>query len=191
MKILIDNGHGIDTPGKRSPDGSLHEYEYTRRLATAIVGRLPDAEIIVPELTDIPLKERVSRVNNICHRLSPHNVILISIHVNAAGMGDRWHTASGWSAFTALKPSESSCRLATIIQKRAIDAGLRGNRAIPHEGFWRQNLAICRDTLCPAILTENMFQDNRADIDFLLSESGFNTIVDLHVTAILQYLDTL
>ena len=25
-KILIDNGHGIDTPGKRSPDGVLREY---------------------------------------------------------------------------------------------------------------------------------------------------------------------
>lgn len=23
MKILIDNGHGIETPGKRSPDGIL------------------------------------------------------------------------------------------------------------------------------------------------------------------------
>lgn len=25
MKILIDNGHGENTPGKRSPDGSLRE----------------------------------------------------------------------------------------------------------------------------------------------------------------------
>ena len=26
MKILIDNGHGENTPGKRSPDGSLRVY---------------------------------------------------------------------------------------------------------------------------------------------------------------------
>lgn len=26
MKILIDGGHGIETPGKRSPDGVLREY---------------------------------------------------------------------------------------------------------------------------------------------------------------------
>ena len=26
MKILIENGHGIETPGKRSPDGVLREY---------------------------------------------------------------------------------------------------------------------------------------------------------------------
>ena len=30
MKILIDNGHGENTPGKRSPDGKLREYLYAR-----------------------------------------------------------------------------------------------------------------------------------------------------------------
>lgn len=33
MKILIDNGHGIDTKGKRSPDGRLLEYAQNRLLA--------------------------------------------------------------------------------------------------------------------------------------------------------------
>ena len=28
MKILIDNGHGINTPGKCSPDGKFREYKY-------------------------------------------------------------------------------------------------------------------------------------------------------------------
>ena len=37
MKILIDNGHGIDTKGKRSPDGRLLEYREnsTSRLTAA------------------------------------------------------------------------------------------------------------------------------------------------------------
>lgn len=30
MKILIDNGHGSNTPGKCSPDGRLREYSYVR-----------------------------------------------------------------------------------------------------------------------------------------------------------------
>ena len=30
MKILIDNGHGIDTKGKRSPDGRLLEYSVSK-----------------------------------------------------------------------------------------------------------------------------------------------------------------
>lgn len=39
MKILIDNGHGIDTPGKRSLDGVLREYVWNRLIASRIVDR--------------------------------------------------------------------------------------------------------------------------------------------------------
>lgn len=38
MKILIDNGHGRETPGKRSPDGRLLEYAYTRDIARHLPG---------------------------------------------------------------------------------------------------------------------------------------------------------
>lgn len=37
MRILIDNGQGIDTKGKRSPDGRLLEYAQNRLLACRIV----------------------------------------------------------------------------------------------------------------------------------------------------------
>ena len=57
MKILIDNGHGIETPGKRSPDGLFREYLYNRIIATRVVSELPDrghdAELLVPEVSDI------------------------------------------------------------------------------------------------------------------------------------------
>ena len=33
MIILIDNGHGIETPGKRSPDGRFKEYLWNREVA--------------------------------------------------------------------------------------------------------------------------------------------------------------
>lgn len=35
MKILIDNGHGRETPGKRSPDGRLLEYAQNASLPAA------------------------------------------------------------------------------------------------------------------------------------------------------------
>ena len=104
MKILIDNGHGIDTPGKRSPDGALREYAWNRLIASRIVDRLLslglDAELLVPEEKDIPLPERCRRVNTWCRRLGKDNVIVISIHANAAGRGDRWYDATGWCAYT-------------------------------------------------------------------------------------------
>ena len=36
MKILIDNGHGSNTPGKCSPDRRYHEWSYTRQIAAAL-----------------------------------------------------------------------------------------------------------------------------------------------------------
>ena len=79
MKILIDNGHGIQTKGKRSPDGTLLEYAYTRELARQIVTILKsrgyDSELLVPEHDDIPLSERVRRINAHCQALGKSNVI--------------------------------------------------------------------------------------------------------------------
>ena len=53
IKILIDPGHGINTPGKRSPDGRFREYAYNRLIAKAIVQHLRyrgfDAQLLVTE----------------------------------------------------------------------------------------------------------------------------------------------
>lgn len=72
MKILIDNGHGVETPGKRSPDGRFREYKYNREIARAVVEHLQlrgyDAELLVPEENDISLEERVRRANRITAR---------------------------------------------------------------------------------------------------------------------------
>ena len=59
MKVLIDNGHGIETLGKRSPDGRLREYAYTREVAARGVKALTaagrDAVRLVPGDADAPL----------------------------------------------------------------------------------------------------------------------------------------
>ena len=67
MKVLLDNGHGAETPGKRSPDGRLREYAYTREIAMRVMDKLHaagiDVQRIVPEETNVPLAERVARAN--------------------------------------------------------------------------------------------------------------------------------
>lgn len=40
IKVLGDNGYGVETPGKRSPDGRLREYKYAREIAASVVDRL-------------------------------------------------------------------------------------------------------------------------------------------------------
>ena len=37
MIILLDNGHGFDTSGKRSPDGHFREYAFNRSSGASVV----------------------------------------------------------------------------------------------------------------------------------------------------------
>lgn len=192
MKILIDNGHGSNTAGKHSPDKRLMEWKYTREIATALLARLKDAgfdaERIVTEDTDISLQERVRRVNAVCNKYGAGNVVLVSIHNNAAGGGGgKWKTATGWSGWVYTKASTRSRMLAQLLYAEAEKRGLKGNRCVPKEKYWTANFYILKHTACPAVLTENLFQDNRQEVDFLLSPEGREQIISLHFDALKAY----
>lgn len=191
MKILIDNGHGVDTAGKCSPDKTLYEYKWAREIANRLVAALKakgyDAERIVTEETDVPLRTRCQRVNAICQKAGAKNCLLISVHINAAGNGT-WNTATGWSGWVAPNASANSKKLAQCLYAEAEARNLKGNRSVPPCKYWNGNFAIVRDTNCPAVLTENLFQDNQQEVKYLLSETGKRTIVDLHVNGIINYI---
>jgi len=193
MKILLDNGHGADTKGKRSPDGRLLEYKYAREIAERIERELKakgyDAQRIVPEQNDVPLPERARRVNEICGRVGTDNVIFISIHCNAAGNG-QWLKARGWSAFTSKGQTKADI-LANHLYAAAenVLAGHKIRKDMSDgDPDWEEGFYVLRKTKCPAVLTENLFQDNKEDVAFLLSEEGKEAIVKLHVDGIVSYL---
>ena len=192
MIVLIDNGHGINTPGKRSPDKKLFEYKYTREIATLIETELKKANVtvirVVTENEDIRLSERVARINKACKRFGSRNCCAISLHIDACASDGNWHSASGFSVRVSKNASDKSKKLAKCIYEQAERASLKGNRSVPPEKYWVQDLAICRETNCAAVLTESLFQDNKHDVEFLLSENGKNTIVQLHVKGILDYI---
>lgn len=194
MKILIDNGHGQETSGKRSPDGLFREYAWAREIASRIEKELCkqgyDAQCIVPETSDVPLAERTRRINEICGRIGKEKVVLVSIHVNAAGNGS-WLNARGWSAYTS-KGETKSDKLATHLYKAAeesLPASVKLRKEMSDgDPDWEENFWILRKTACPAVLTENLFMDNRDDLAILTSESGKQAIVNLHVNGIISYL---
>ena len=196
MKILIDNGHGIQTKGKRSPDGQLLEYAYTRELARRIVTTLKargyDSELLVPEDDDIPLSERVRRTNAHCQALGKSNVILISLHLNAAGDGTKWMNATGWSCYTCKGLTESD-KLADCLYQAAIK-NFPGKRIrtdySDNDPDWEENFYLLRKTLCVAVLSENFFMDSHSDLEYLQSEAGKQYVVNTHVEGIIKYLES-
>ncbi len=197
MKILIDNGHGQFTPGKRSPDGEFRESFYNREIARRIVADLIDrgydAELLVPEDDDISLKERVRRANAACLLHGRKNVILVSIHVNAAGNGSKWLNATGWSVYTS-KGNTAADQLATCLAEAAIK-NLTGRRIRSDwsdgDVDFEESFYLLVHTLCPAVLTENGFMDSRESLSYITSSAGKDAIVRLHVEGICDHLDGL
>lgn len=195
MKVLIDNGHGENTPGKRSPkwaDGSqLFEWEYTREIAMRVENELKrngvDVERLVKENTDVPLAERARRANEIAARYGKSKTILISIHCNASQTGK----GTGWEIHTSPGKTKAD-ELAQVFWDTANEMfgdswKIRGDWS-DGDGDWESNFYILTKTSCPAVLTENFFMDNEKDCRFLLSPEGKSKIVKLHVDAILKYI---
>lgn len=192
--ILIDNGHGMETPGKRSPDGVFREWAWAREIAVHVVETLKEqgvtAFLLVNEDEDIALATRVARVEAYCRQYGKGNVILVSIHNNAAGDGSAWMSAKGWAAYTT--PGETrSDRLALYLyaaaQKHYEGRKIRvyQNRQNPD---WEADLHILKKTSCTAVLTENFFMDNKDDLAYIRSREGKRAVVACHVEGITNYI---
>lgn len=177
MKILIDAGHGIDTPGKRSPDGAFREYLWNREIADLVLEDLAidgyDASLVVTETNDIALKTRVNRVNAVCNDLGAGNVILVSIHANAAGNGKDWMNATGWSCYTTRGKTKSDVLAECLYDAferafpdRKIRKDMQDGDRDREEDFY-----IIQKTKCPAVLIENFFYDNKEECHWLLQEA--------------------
>lgn len=194
MKVLIDAGHGIDTPGKRSPDGSFLEYLWNRQIADLVLTGLRtsgiDADLVVTETNDITLRTRAMRVNKVCSILGADNVLLISIHANAAGNGMFWSSATGWECHTSPGKTKSDPLAEAFYYSFS--------RAFPDKRMRRDlsdgdsdkesSFYILTKTRCPAVLLENFFYDNRTECRWLLQEETKVRIADAIVAGLKKYL---
>lgn len=192
MIILIDNGHGIETPGKRSPDGRFKEYLWNREVAEILCDILCDdgfdARLLVPETNDVSLKTRVNRANKVWKEEG--DCILISIHANAAGDGSRWMQARGWSCYTTVGQTESDRlaeRMYDSFRTEFPDARFRTERTDGDQDY-EEDFYILRKTRCPAVLLENWFYDNREECAFLLRQDTKEHVAMAAFWAVRNYL---
>lgn len=196
--IILGTAHLKSTPGKCSPDKKFYEYKYSRELCSAIKAILKDLGynvFIDIEEEDLPntnqnkeLAKRVQIVNNLHKKYK--NCIYISIHVNAADSDGQWHKGTGWEAYTTKGVTQSD-KLAECLYNSAKN-NLKGKKIRIDKADGDQdkeaNYQVLSKTNCPAVLTENFFQDNKEDIEYLTSDLGFHQIVRTHVEGILNYI---
>lgn len=198
LVIFLDNGHGEETGGKRSPKWAdmpqIFEWKYTRRLVKKIYCELSElgfkAFVITPEDKDISITERTKRIKKYEKEYGKENCLTISVHLNAF---DGSSDANGWEAHTYLGYSTSD-KYSKIFYKHAkeiLKNKMRIRKGGPVEDpDYDSNFGMLRMVGGPAILTENGFMTNYKDCEFLHSEEGFQDIVNVHVEAIKE-IDTL
>lgn len=186
--VILDNGHGEETLGKRSPiwaDGTqLFEWKFNRHIVKRIAEELERLDIpyhiLVPEDTDISLGERCRRANKV-YNSNDGNAYLLSIHANAGG-------GTGWECFTSVGETKSD-EMASILCKEAQSTFIGQRMRFDHTDGDPDKEApfyILRKTACPAVLTESFFMDTEKDCRYIMSEEGREAIVKVHVEAIKQ-----
>lgn len=190
--IILENGHGSQTPGKRSPiwgDGSqLFEWEFNRDIVRRIAAMLKadgvKFEILVPEETDVSLPERCRRAN-VIHADCGNNAVLFSVHGNAGG-------GTGWECYTSVGQTKADA-IATVLceeaeKEFAPDGWKMRFDYIDGDPDKESQFYILKHTVCPAVLSENFFFDNEKDCRFMMSDAGRERIAKVHYNTIKRIL---
>lgn len=194
--VCLDYGHGKSTAGKRSPDGTLLEYEFNRdvgrRLKTILERHNVKVIQTVDDDTDLALVSR-------CGVANYHDCdYFVSIHANADK--EYWTSANGWEIYVVSLGGKAE-ELAKKIQKHSKELGLKDR------GLKTANFTVLTDTNMPAVLIEHGFYTNKEECEKLkdsnfrhkcaecdakgiLEQLGINYVPDINVATKNEVTDT-
>jgi N-acetylmuramoyl-L-alanine amidase len=166
VKIVIDAGHGFNTPGKRSPDDE-REWSFNNKVAQYAIAKLQtynDVEILRVDdptgKTDVSLITRTNLANEW------KADVYASIHHNA--LNGKWGKHSGIETYTMDNPTANSksTEIAGAIHPRVVMA-----MGISNRGMKQANFHVLRESAMPAFLTEGGFMDSIVDITKLRDDN--------------------
>lgn len=184
--VALDDGHGMQTPGKRTPyipelGREIRENEFNRK----VVGFLADillshgfrVLLVAPTDLDTPLSYRTNAANQ--HKAD----IYVSVHFNAMSFDFDYSSADGISVHVYLGNMKyESGKLA-----RAVGKYLKQGTRQDWRGYKEDNFHVLRETNMPAILTENGFMDDRREAMLMLNESYQRETAIEHAQGICEY----
>lgn len=189
LVVILDPAHGEEVPGKGSPDGIHKEYNWSRKICSGIKSHLTclgfKVEITNPTNKEIGLSRRKEFASKVI--TSPGEIkFLVSIHNNAAGMGNTWANARGFEIYTSPGNTTSDKFAKVILDNLAKDFPSYRNR-----GTKEANFTVLMGSGYSAVLIEWLFQDNREDVELLTNEDINNKFMDSIVSSLLYINDHL
>lgn len=163
MKIMLNAGHGYHTPGKRTSDGLMREFEFNNACVNYQKRLLEDYEDVQVLLahdrtgkTDVPLLDRVNKANQ--EKVD----VYVSTHANAHGNGSEWTSADGIETYIYSSKPKEALSLATKVQNELLRHTGRDNRGVKTSDFYE-----LKYTHMTAILAECGFMTNKEEANLL------------------------
>ena len=181
-KVVLDPGHGVETAGKRSPDGTYLEHEFNLDMAQRLKAHLErhGVSVILTRTTehDVTIQERANVSNAICPDL------FVSLHSNASGDGKDWTAPDGFGIYTS-SAGETAGRnkAAKAILARAEEAGIKLWGGLHHARYY-----VLVNTVAPAVLIEHGFHTNKAETEKLKTQEYRALLAQVDAKGILDYL---
>lgn len=185
LVVVLDPGHGASTAGKRSPDGSLREYELNRDIAYRLRDILKANGITVymtvsDKTSDPSLASRVEYAN------SKNADIFVSVHANAFGNGVDWEDrAKGWEIYY-YATSTVGKKLAQYIHDANFPSS-GTNIGISDRGIKTANFYVLKYTSMPAVLIEHGFYTSSTEIKLLKSSTWRQKAAQLDANGIMNF----
>ena len=180
-KVVLDPGHGVETAGKRSPDGTYLEHEFNLDMARRLKAQLERHGVCVTltrsDEHDVTLARRVALSNSVQPEL------FVSLHSNASGAG--WTDPSGYGIYTSAAGEAERNRAAKTILARVREAGVTLWGGGLHHNI---ELYVLRRTAAPAVLIEHGFHTNRAEVERLKTGSYRDLLARADAKGILDHL---
>ncbi|WP_339213963.1 N-acetylmuramoyl-L-alanine amidase [Ornithinibacillus sp. FSL M8-0202] len=163
VKIALDAGHGINTPGKRTPDGE-REWSFNSKVVAAATKYLNEYDnVTVIRLDDPTGKIDVSLTARTNKANDQKADILVSYHHNANT--GQWGT---WTGTETYHYPGSSTGLAIA---KKIHPAIVGAMGLRDRGIKSENFHMLRESKMPAILIEGGFMDSTIDIKKLRDDA--------------------
>ena len=178
IAVILDGGHGFDTSGKRSNDGSLRENEFNDAVVNKLsllleMNNIP-YNIVSSEWNDVSLQERVNREKSFYKKFveKDFDPIFISVHANAAGDT----RANGYETFIITNASDRSRALGEIIHRNVFKAYSKHRKNAKDRGLKEANFYVLKNSSSPAVLIECGFMTNSEDLEVLKKDSYRNDV---------------
>ena len=89
-------------------------------------------------------------------------------------------------------PELNADEVSELIAQRKPHTDLN-NQIHPYDGDkdWESNFTVIYKTNCPAVLVENLFMDNKTDVEYLESAHGKDVLTDIMLKGCLKYFDSI